>query len=481
MRFDLEKLEFVECEIDKDKLAISGSDKDLTWGEFKKEVETLKEEILSYNLPQGHPIIIYGHKEAKFIISIVACMSLKMPYIPIDNVFPQDRVDKIQSIVQSSLIIDCLLDAINSKIKNSKVSYLIKNDPIIYIMFTSGSTGEPKGVQITHSSIIDYTTWIKKDFPFSNEDIFFNQIPFSFDLSTYELFGFLMYGASIVTFSRNTISKSDKFILKLKQYKCTVWNSTPSFLLLSLMINELNTNNLPSLLKVFLAGEQMTHKVAKKLFMSFPNINLFNTYGPTEVTNTSTFVNITQDILNKYNLIPVGFPKYSTKINLLNKELENGKNIGEIQLIGDNVSIGYFKNEKLNSEKFSIVDDKKAFKTGDYGYFEDDMLFFANRKDDLIKLHGFRIETMEIDTSLLNIDNINNAITISLKRGSEVIKLITFIIADTKINIKEIKDSISKLLPYYMIPSDIIQIDKLPYNANHKIDKKELINIYRKL
>ena len=479
MKFDLELLEFIECDKEADKLAISGSDGDLSWSKFRDAVEEQKQKIQKYNLPMGHPIIIYGHKELEFIVSIVACMSLKMPYIPVDNIFPQERVSKIQNILKSSLIINTTKQSISYNNENNRTNYYHPNDPIIYIMFTSGSTGEPKGVQITHSSIIDYTTWIKKDFPFSSKDIFLNQIPFSFDLSTYELFSFLMYGASIVNFSRTLISQSKDFIDKIKKYKCSVWNSTPSFLLLSLMSTDFNSDVLINLKKFFLAGEQMPHKVAKKLFNSFNKINLYNTYGPTEVTNTSTFIEITQSILDKYRLIPVGYPKYSTEIKLLNREIEDGKEIGEIQLIGNNVSMGYFNNEMLNKEKFSIVNDKKAFTTGDYGYFEDDMLFFLGRRDDLVKLHGFRVETSEIDTEIINIDTILDSITIPLKRGTEIIKLITFFTAKEKLNQEDIKTTIAKKLPYYMIPSDIVQIKEFPYNANHKIDKKELIKIYK--
>ncbi len=481
MRFDLEKLEFIDCDINKDKLAISGSDRDLTWGEFKNEVERVKEKILSYNLPKGHPVIIYGHKEAEFIVSIVACMSLKMPYIPVDNVFPKERVAKIQKIVKSALIIDIVSKEYLYYKENQNIHYYIPNDHIVYIMFTSGSTGEPKGVRITHSSIIDYTTWIKRDFPFNESDIFFNQIPFSFDLSTYELFSFLMYGTSIINFSRDLIENQEEFIKKIQKYKCTVWNSTPSFLLLSLMNSNFNEKNLPTLKKFFLAGEQMTHKVAKKLFAAFKDAKLYNTYGPTEATNTSTFVNVTPELLEKYKLIPVGYPKYSTKIRLLNQETIDGKSVGEIQLIGDNVSIGYFNNEKLNADKFSIVEGKRAFKTGDYGYFEDGMLFFSGRRDDLVKLHGFRIETTEIDNELSKIENIKDAITVPLKRGDEVIKLVSFVLSDKKINIDKIKEKLSKILPYYMLPSDIIQLEKFPYNVNHKIDKKALIEIYKGL
>ena len=152
-----------------------------------------------------------------------------------------------------------------------------------------------------------------------------------------------------------------------------------------------------------------------------------------------------------------------------------------MEIVGDNVSIGYFKNEELNKQKFEKKYEKRSFRTGDYGYFEDGMLFFANRKDELIKLHGFRIELGEIDKEFTNNKNVNEAITIPLKRGNEVVKLITFIILNTSVDIEDLKVEISKVLPYYMIPSDVIVLEKFPYNANHKIDKNELINIYRGL
>ena len=478
MRFDLELLDFVECDKELNKIAVSGSDKDLTWNEFKNEVENFKTKLLEFNLPKGHPVVIYGHKEASFIVSAVACMSLGFPYIPVDTIYPQERLNKIVNVVNSAVVINTIEDKIDFNIEKVSTEYFYE-DPIIYIIFTSGSTGEPKGVQITRDSILDFAQWLEKDFNFSCNNIFMNQAPFSFDLSVYELMGFLLFGGTIVLNSREIIETHLEYIERLKEYSCNTWVSTPSFITRFLLSSEFTTQNLKNLTTFLFCGEVLTSMTAKRILNNFPNSKVLNTYGPTEATVATTIVDITPEIIEKYSKnLPVGFVKENTTINLLNIDSEN---IGEMEIVGDNVSIGYFKNEELNKQKFESKYEKRSFRTGDFGYFEDGMLFFANRKDELIKLHGFRIELGEIDKEFTSNEAVIESITIPLKRGSEVMKLITFIITKDEIEIDDLKENISKTLPYYMIPSDIIKLDKFPYNNNHKIDKNELINIYKKL
>ena len=478
MRFDLELLDFVECDKEFNKIAVSGSDKDLTWNEFKNEVENFKTKLLEFNLPKGHPVVIYGHKEASFIVSAVACMSLGFPYIPVDTIYPQERLNKIVNVVNSAVVINTIEDKIDFNIEKVSTKYFYE-DPIIYIIFTSGSTGEPKGVQITRDSILDFAKWLEKDFNFNNTNIFMNQAPFSFDLSVYELMGFLLFGGTIVLNSREIIETHLEYIERLKKYSCNTWVSTPSFITRFLLSSEFTTQNLENLTTFLFCGEVLTSMTAKRILNNFPNSKVLNTYGPTEATVATTIVDITPEIIEKYSKnLPVGFVKENTTINLLDIDSEN---IGEMEIVGDNVSIGYFKNDELNKQKFESKYEKRSFRTGDFGYFEDGMLFFANRKDELIKLHGFRIELGEIDKEFTSNKAVIESITIPLKRGSEVMKLITFIITKDEIEIDELKEEISKTLPYYMIPSDIIKLDKFPYNNNHKIDKNELINIYKKL
>lgn len=478
MRFDLKLMNFVECEKDSDKLAVCGSDKDLTWSELKNEVEIYKDKLLKYNLPKGHPIVIYGHKESDFIVSIVASISLGFPYIPIDTIYPKSRVDKIVEIVKSAITINAIEKKIDFDEKNLSTTYFLP-DPIVYIIFTSGSTGEPKGVQITQNSILDFQKWLESDFGFSKNSVFMNQAPFSFDLSVYELIGFLSLGGTIVLNSKETIENHIEYFERLKKYSCDTWVSTPSFISKLLLSDLFNEDNLKALKTFLFCGEVLPVNSVKRIKNSFPNSKVLNTYGPTEATVATTLVEITPQILEKYpKSLPVGYVKDKTTINLLNIDEQN---IGEMEIVGDNVSIGYFKNDELNSQKFEKKYSKRSFRTGDFGYFEDNLLFFANRKDELIKLHGYRIELGEIDKEILVNKNIEDTITIALKRGTEVVKLISFVICKNKINSEELKNSISKNLPYYMVPSDIVAVESFPYNANHKIDKNELINIYKSL
>lgn len=478
MRFDLELLDFVDCDKDLNRLALSASDRDLTWGEFKNEVDIFKSEISKYNLPKGHPVVIYGHKEAKFLVSIVACMSLGLPYIPVDTIYPKERLHKIISIVNSALLVNTIDDTLDFNKENINTTYYL-DDPIIYIIFTSGSTGEPKGVQITQNSILDFNKWLDTDFKFSNDSIFMNQAPFSFDLSVYELIGFLSFGGTIVLNSRELLENHIEFFERLKKYSCNTWVSTPSFISKYLLSSEFVSNEVKALKTFLFCGEVLPATTAKRILNSFPSSKVLNTYGPTEATVAITLIDITPAVIEKYSKsLPVGYVKENTKINLLDIDSEN---VGEIEIVGDNVSIGYFKNEELNAQKFQTKYEKRSFRTGDFGYIEDNMLFFANRKDELIKLHGFRIELGEIDKEFTNNKKINESITIPLKRGTEVVKLITFIITNTQIDMEELKKEISEILPYYMIPSDIVVIDKFPYNTNHKIDKNALIEIYRGL
>jgi D-alanine--poly(phosphoribitol) ligase subunit 1 len=165
-------------------------------------------------------------------------------------------------------------------------------------------------------------------------------------------------------------------------------------------------------------------------------------------------------------------------------ESGNEEEPGEIIIYGDNVSVGYLNNPELNLEQFFVHKGKRAYRTGDVGYIQDRMLFFNGRNDEQVKLHGYRIELDEINYHLRCIPFVDNAVTVPLKKDEEVKRLISFVILKQKMSLPpnpaaEIINRLAHTLPAYMVPVEIIVVNEFPYNANHKIDRFRLLEIYR--
>jgi D-alanine--poly(phosphoribitol) ligase subunit 1 len=294
---------------------------------------------------------------------------------------------------------------------------------------------------------------------------------------------FLHFGASIILNDLDVAANQLNLIERIKKYQGSIWVSTPSFAYKFLGINEFDSQTLPALRTFLFCGETLPARTAKLLLEKFPSSKVFNSYGPTEATVATTLVSIDADILNKYNPLPVGFPKYTSSI-LIDKKDNVDEKDGEIIITGEHVSIGYFKMEELNKDKFIIHLGQRGFKTGDFGYFEDGMLFYNGRKDEQVKLHGFRIELGDINVQILKSELVAEVATIPLRRGGEVKKIISFVIAKSTTPKKDLTESIIQFLtanlPNYMIPAEIIVMEKFPYSSNHKIDKLQLIDLYSK-
>jgi D-alanine--poly(phosphoribitol) ligase subunit 1 len=488
--------QFTDTTSNPHKIAIAGSDADIDWRTLQSQTIQLAAHFKSLNIPQGHPVTIYGHKEYFFPVAMLACMHANIPYIPIDRIYPKERIKKIIETTGSQVLINCseeLLDIPFAITINSKLETKIKgiadytnriyghtDDPLQYIMFTSGSTGEPKGVQINQSSIFAFINWVTKDFGFHSTDVFLNQAPFTFDVSLCDVLHAFSKGGTLVLTSTEIVKDQDAFIKRLAHYRCSVWTSTPSFAYLFLRHPNFNSAYLPCLNSFLFMGEELPVRTIGILKNNFKRTRVLNAYGPTEATIVTTFIDITDDILKKYTAAPIGFPMPESEL-LIEKENPDQKE-GELIIVGDHVSVGYFKRDELNAEKFFIHNGKRAFRTGDIAYYEDGMLFFLGRNDDQVKLHGFRIELNEISNVICQHPFISDAVTVALKRGNEVKKIISFLIVTKAIEKEalntELLPFLERKLPYYMIPGDVDLVEDFPYSTSHKIDKNKLIENY---
>lgn len=489
MKFCFNKKDFIEHEIDPQKLAVIGENNALTWEQFEQKVS----DFCAFFKAKGwdkleFPVLLYGHKQTEMIVAIYSFIKLQIPYIPCDVIYPNERIESIIEITKSNLIVNCSGQKVTfSKINNvdfqnftfiqtqiSDVSLTAEKsaDSLIYILFTSGSTGVPKGVQISTEAIRDFTQWMQEDFDFTKTDVFVNIAVLSFDLSVYELMSFGALGATLLLNSK-TVSENPELLMdRIAQYNGTIWVSTPSFSFIYSRIDEVSRLN--SLRYFLFCGELLPHSLAKSLVEKFPKATVYNTYGPTEATVATTQIKIDQEILANYPILPVGKSKPRSKIVIDNDE---------IVIVGKNVSLGYLNRPDLNVEKFITIDGERAFKTGDQGYLENDILFFKGRNDDQVKLHGFRIELNEITSKLNDIDIVLQAETIPLKRNGEVKKIVSLIQLKAEIDTSEdwkpsIIQQLGITLPYYMIPSDFKFIERMPLNQNGKADKKMLEMMY---
>ena len=218
-----------------------------------------------------------------------------------------------------------------------------------------------------------------------------------------------------------------KLYESLEKSGITNWVSTPSFADMCLSLQEFNSENIKNIEYFLFCGEVLTKKTAQRLKQRFPNAKVINTYGPTESTVCVTDILITDEILEKFDILPLGDVKRGSRIEIREEDKILGDDeIGEIVIIGDTVSSGYYKNPVQTEKAFFITENnERAYKTGDLGYYKDGNLFFSNRKDFQVKLNGYRIELGDIESNLLNISGVSSCCALPNYDSDNKVKSIT--------------------------------------------------------
>jgi D-alanine--poly(phosphoribitol) ligase subunit 1 len=449
-----------------DKTLYKINNNSITYGEcYQKVIELAK----SLKKQGTLPVILYGSKSINQFISILACVVSKRIYIPIDTCTPKNRITEIIKITNSNLIIknenisfekiECLtIDELNNKYKNIRIEKESTNK-IAYIIFTSGTTGQPKGVPITYDNLENFILWITRqpELMKCEKMQVLSQASFSFDLSVMDIY-FSIYKCCTI----NAVSQEDKHELSklyeiINQNKIEFLISTPTFIKLLLMDKYFGCNNFPHIKYMFFCGETLEIELIKKIKNRFPKVKIINAYGPTEATCCVSLLEIQDNMLNE-KITPVG--KISTAA--VDIFIENN----EICLKGKSVFKGYLKSPN------KIVN----YKTGDLGYIKNDYLYCLGRKDRQIKYQGYRIELNDIENNLLKINGIKDAVVIcKYKENTKIVKIIkAFITVEFDIDENLIKKELSRFIPKYMIPKTIIILKEMPINKNGKYDRKKL-------
>jgi D-alanine--poly(phosphoribitol) ligase subunit 1 len=351
---------------------------------------------------------------------------------------------------------------------------------IAYIMFTSGSTGIPKGVAVTHQNVLHFIEWGRTRFAISPGDNFANLSPMYFDNSVFDFFVALFSGASLTPVYRELMTRPYDLVAHVGKMDCTVWFSVPSLLIYLVTMKAMTPEALPSLTRIIFGGEGYPKVELKKLYDRFsPQADLINVYGPTECTCICSAYTLTDgDFADLSGLPTLGHLNQNFDYRILD-ESDHDASSGELCLIGPNVAAGYFNDPERTAASFQSLTEptrfmKRMYRTGDLVREEEGRLYFVARKDNQIKHMGYRIELEEIEHAMVKLPHVNQAAVVYQRSNAAYGKLVGFASCTGDVDDKELLRALAALLPDYMVPSKLVLMAVLPTNPNGKVDRQKL-------
>ncbi|WP_390409552.1 D-alanine--poly(phosphoribitol) ligase subunit DltA [Lacticaseibacillus jixiensis] len=459
-----------------------------TYGQLQLESDHVAQALAAQHLPAGSPVMLYCDQSFDTIVAMLGCVKAGHAYIPVDTHSPNDRLVMIEEIAQPAMIIALAALPLTmhtptlsgaawqaaKQFQGQQVLQPVLGAQNFYIIFTSGTTGRPKGVQISHANLLSFVNWMQT-FAWPQAVKALVQAPYSFDLSVMSLYPTLVAGGELEVLPARVTANLKDLFETLPKLGMQVWVSTPSFVSICLLDKNFDAAHYPALQQFYFCGEELTHQVAQTLLTRFPQADVYNTYGPTEATVATTAVKITQAVLDQYPRLPIGVAQPDTKISL--QHVQDG--IGELYLQGPNVSKGYLNNPDKTQAAFTPA----GYATGDLGYQDGDMWFYSGRTDFQIKLNGYRIELEEVNHYLNATPVIASAVAVpKYDAQHKVSQLIAYVVptkdAPSGLALtKAIRQHLQETMMSYMIPQRFKYVDKLPLTANGKVAIKQLMQV----
>ncbi len=480
------------------------------------ELETLSNKIahflLAKKVKQGDIVAIFNEKSDLAYAAMLACLKIGAIYTNLDQNSPVERLRKMIGLckpviffspeISYNLLKECHYSstklvlytspAFKESLADFSASYpqinmgVAGNTPA-YLMFTSGSTGFPKGVIISHSAVLNFIQWTKTTYNTTDKDVFTNINPMHFDNSVFDFYASLFTGAGLVPVPESLSRNPRKLLDALNHIKPTIWFGVPSMFVYVLTMRALKDSDLPDLRIVSFGGEGFPKNQLRNLWIILgKRVQFINVYGPTECTCICTSYVISDEDMNIDELLPLGpmAPNFGFLIiDSKGKQVKDGE-IGELIITGPNVGLGYYNNPEKTKEVFVQHLQNKNFKeivykSGDMVRYSklENLLYFCGRKDNQIKRMGYRIELEEIENALGSLNYIEENGVIFHRSENDNGKLIACVCS--KINDEnKILNDLVKYIPLYMIPDYFRFYDHLPKNQNGKIDRLKLKEDY---
>lgn len=479
------------------RLSVCYGEEKLTYEELNKQSNKIANYLISEGIVHGNIVGLMFERSVNMIVSILGVLKTGAAYLPIDPNLPEQRISYMLNNSSAAFLLTQntfserftaylpvqVIDSpkINQQISGN-ISVEIHATDMAYCIFTSGSSGKPKGVMMNHRSVINLVKGLEEKVYNSYKDEILKVAllaSFSFDASVQQIYGCLLQGHSLYIVDDESRGDGIKLKSFYKKNNIDVSDGTPTHL--RLIVDTLGQDaSLGNFSSWILAGEALPKELVKKFYgLVDDKVQLYNFYGPTETCVDSTSYQVDRDRLDDYPFIPIGKPLPNERIYIVDTygNLVPTGVIGELCIAGDGLAQYYVGDERTSSQKFRsewILDEERIYLTGDMArWLPDGNLEYCGRIDDQIKLRGYRIELSEIEHQLNTFRDINHSV-VELKESEDEKYLVAYYESSTTYRVADIRHHLAQYLPDYMVPSYYMQLEKLPLNSNGKVDKNSL-------
>ncbi len=458
-------------------------------------------------LPEGQQtsVIIFIDKSIDCLKAMFGTLYSGHYYVPVDIQTPEDRFQEIVSQLDNQFLITTkkLADKVADLDYQGQIFILSdleaagqsaeqdQADPaapwtkridtdLAYVLFTSGSTGAPKGVAVTHRSLIDYVDAYLSVIDVDETDIWGNQSPFCFDISLKDIYVSQKVGSTLCILPNRYFSTPKKLLQYLDEKQVTILTWVPTAYRIVVRFHGLEKVHPSSLRKFIFSGEIMPAAVYNYWKAAYPDAAFIQLYGPTEITGACTYYKVNRSFAEE-EMIPIGQAFPNTDVFLLDEENKNipstsANCVGEICVRGSCLAVGYMNDQEKTEDAFvqnplQCRYPEKVYRTGDLACWnEEQELVFVSRKDSQIKHSGHRIELGEVENGILAIDGIDGVCCVQDREKDEIVCFY----AGADFEKKDLMILAQKKLPKYMLPTTYYRLEELPVLANGKVDRKSL-------
>ncbi len=480
------------------KTAYMDSNRSVTFAQLRTEAFKVAACLISCGLKK-RPVVVFMEKSVSCIASFLGAAYSGNFYSPIDIKMPSERVSKIVNTLHPALVItdqghldlarNCFPgltvysyediishEACDDQTVLRAAAGVIDTD-ILYVLFTSGSTGQPKGVIISHRAAVDFIEWISECYHFDEHTVFGNQAQLYFDLSVQDVFAPIRNGSTTVLIPNRLYVSPVRVWNRILETKVNTLVWIPSMLSLFANMDVLRNVKKAPLKAVLFCGEVMPMKQLNYWIQNYPEVVFANLYGPTECTEACTYYTIDRTFRDE-DVLPMGFACDNSETLVVDDEgkaiTESGR-IGELLMRGTCLSDGYYGNKEKTEEAFiqnplhSNYPDK-VYKTGDLVYYNERReLVYVSRKDFQVKIHGYRVELGEIEAAASAVSEIEYVCCVFDSTSEKLILAYKGNIASNELN-----EALQKKLQSYMIPAEYHQLPSMPFNLNGKVDREKI-------